>query len=119
MTEDWIHIKGIRLFGYHGVYEEENHRGQTFEVDVSLQTDLKQAGQADAIDQTIDYQAVYRAVEQVVTGPAMQLLEAVADRIAMELLARFSVSRVVIHLRKPYVKMPGPVDTVEIEISRP
>ncbi|SVC33318.1 uncharacterized protein METZ01_LOCUS286172 [marine metagenome] len=119
MAEDWIRIKGIRLFGYHGVHEEENLRGQTFEVDVALQACLKQAGQADAIDQTINYVAVYRVVEHVVTGPAMQLLEAVADRIASELLARFSVSRVVIHLRKPQVKMPGPVDTVEVEISRP
>ena len=119
MAEDWIRIRKIRLFGYHGVYTEERRQGQPFEVDVALQTDLKQAGQTDAIGHTIDYVEVYRTVEQVVTGPPMQLLEAVAEQIASKLLEQFPASRVVIHLRKPHVRMPGPVGTVEIEISRP
>ena len=40
---DRIEIKGIKSFGYHGVFESENTAGQEFFVDVLLELDLSRA----------------------------------------------------------------------------
>ncbi|MGH8885903.1 MAG: dihydroneopterin aldolase, partial [Egibacteraceae bacterium] len=37
---DRIEIKGLRVFGRHGVAERERREGQTFVVDVTLELDL-------------------------------------------------------------------------------
>ena len=116
---DWIRIGQIRLYGYHGVFAEEQEKGQTFEVDVELCMDLKQAGNSDCLESTIDYVEVYRVVEQVVTGKPKQLIEALAEHIARDLLKAFSIQQVIIRVRKPQVQMPGPFGTVEVEITRP
>ena len=40
---DTIHIKGLRLFAYHGVNPEEKRDGQTFLLDIQLHAGLSQA----------------------------------------------------------------------------
>ena len=41
---DEICIKGLRLFGYHGVYPEEEERGQDFYIDLKLFLSTQAAG---------------------------------------------------------------------------
>jgi dihydroneopterin aldolase len=119
MPDDWIRVKQIRVFGHHGVYAEERIHGQVFETDVELCTDLHPAARADAVRDAIDYVEVYRVVERTVSGSPNALMETVAERIAAELLRTFPVRQVIVRMRKPRAKMPGPVGAVEIEIRRP
>lgn len=115
---DRIALSGMRFFGYHGALAEERERGQEFVVDIDMLTDLRPAGLSDRLDDTVDYREAYAAARAVVEGPAKQLLEAVAEEIASRILALDRVEAVTVRLRKPAVKLPGPVDHSAVEITR-
>ena len=52
-------------------------------------------------------------------GPSRNLLESLAEAIAGALLARFeAVEEVVVRIRKPAVRLGGPLDHASVEIRR-
>jgi 7,8-dihydroneopterin aldolase/epimerase/oxygenase len=79
---DRIELRGLRALGTHGVLPEERERSQPFEVDIDLEVDLRRAGRSDDLAETVDYGAVAGAVAAAVAGPHLDLLEALAERIA-------------------------------------
>lgn len=115
---DTIRLAGMQFVGYHGVLPEERREGQPFVVDVELEADLRPAGQGDDLTRTVDYRGVYDTVRAVVEGPPRQLLEAVAEEIAARLLMMKRVKAVTVRVRKPQVKLPGPLDYSAVEIHR-
>lgn len=38
---DKIYVNNMRFYGYHGVFTEENKLGQRFNVDLTVELDLK------------------------------------------------------------------------------
>ena len=118
---DRIALLNMRFEGRHGVDEEERARPQPFEVDVELYLDLRPAGLADDLARTVDYRDVFSICRDVVEGPSIQLLEAIAESIATRVLADFGsapVSEVVVRVRKPNVALPGELDGASVEIRR-
>jgi dihydroneopterin aldolase len=115
---DRIVLAGMRFFGYHGALAEERARGQEFVADVEVESDLRPAGASDALDDTVDYRKVYEAVKAVIEGPPRQLLEAVAEEIARQVLVIDRVQAVTVRLRKPAVTLPGPLAYSAVEIAR-
>jgi len=79
---DRIELRGLRALGIHGVLPEERERPQPFEVDVDLEVELLNAGRSDDLADTVDYGTVAEAVVAAVAGPHLDLLEALAERIA-------------------------------------
>jgi dihydroneopterin aldolase len=79
---DGIELRGLRALGAHGVLQEERDRPQPFEVDIDLEVDLLGAGRSDDLSDTVDYGTVAEAVVAAVAGPHLDLLEALAERIA-------------------------------------
>jgi dihydroneopterin aldolase len=116
---DAIELRGIRAVGTHGALPEEQARAQPFEVDVVVVSDLRAAGQSDAIEDTVDYGALAYAVERVVTRERFQLLERLAERIADELRADPRVEEVTVTVRK--LRPPVAVDlaSVAVTVTRP
>lgn len=108
----------MRFEGRHGYYDHELLVTQPFEVDVELLLNLQPAGVDDDLDKTIDYAKVYDAVRQIVESTSFRLLEALAEAISHELLADFEVNEVGVRVRKPAVKLGGPLDHVGVEIWR-
>lgn len=102
-ARDAILLEGMQFYAFHGVNPEEQVLGQRFLVDIELATDLQDGGRSDDINQTVSYSAVYRRVREIVTGPPRQLIEAVAEDIAMSLLREFPVELLVVSVRKPEV----------------
>jgi 7,8-dihydroneopterin aldolase/epimerase/oxygenase len=117
-VSDRIVLANMRFSARHGVHEWEQREAQPFEVDVELHRDLRGAGTDDDLGQTIDYGAVYATVQRIVEGTSMRLLEALATTIAESLLADLDVTEVVVRVRKPAVKLPGPLDYAGVEIRR-
>lgn len=115
---DIIRLHNMQFYGYHGVSESEKHLGGKFEVDVEMMADLKEACENDDLNASIDYEAVYKTVDSCVKKDNFYLIEALANSIAKELLNGFSISRIIVKVRKPHVPIHGMLDTVEIEISR-
>jgi dihydroneopterin aldolase len=116
---DRIFYRGIVLFARHGVKAEEERLGQRFEIDLDCHLDLAPAGIADDVALTVDYGEVYAVVREVVEGERFYLIEALAERIAGRLLARFDrIGGIRVEIRKPAAPVAGVFDTVGVEIVR-
>jgi len=112
-----VEIRDLRVFGHHGVHEEERERGQEFLFDVEL--DVGERGRSDRLEDAVDYVEVARVVQAVSDARQYALLEALASAVADELERRFSPERVRVRVRKPEVR-PAELDgTVGVTVTRP
>ena len=108
----------MRFDARHGYYDWEHEQTQPFEVDVELTLDLQPAGITDDLTQTIDYGKAYELVRHVVEDRSFKLLEALAEAISSELLAGFAIDEVAVRVRKPAVRLGGPLAYAGVEIRR-
>lgn len=116
---DRIHLAGMTFHARHGVADWEKVEAQRFEVDVELVLDLQPAGLDDDLARTVDYSGVYEVVRQVVESTTFNLIEALAEAIAHELLGGHpQVEELVVRVRKPEVRLGGPLDYAGVEIRR-
>jgi dihydroneopterin aldolase len=107
MTDE-ILLEGLQFYAYHGVNPEERTQGQRFLVDVTLEANLRLAGQTDDLNRTISYSAVYKRVKATVEGEPKALVEAVAEAIAVDLLRTYTATTAVtVTVRKPEVAIKG------------
>jgi 7,8-dihydroneopterin aldolase/epimerase/oxygenase len=115
---DRISLTGISAFGHHGVYDFERQQGQQFVVDVSCTLDLSSAASTDDLAQTIDYGALAQAVAADVERDPLNLIEALADRIALTCLRYDAVQCVEVTVHKPQAPMPVDVADVTVTLTR-
>ena len=118
MSADRIEVRGLRVFGRHGVFDAERQLGQEFVVDVTLHVDTRAGAASDDLTRTVDYGAVARDVVAVVLGEPADLVETVAARVAEACLAQPLVERVEVALHKPAAPIPLPFDDVVVRIDR-
>ena len=118
MTTDRIELTGLRGFGRHGVLAHERADGQTFVVDVSLAVDARRAAASDDLADTVDYGAVAAAVVSLVEGEPLDLIEALAGRIADHCLRSDGVSGVTVTVHKPQAPIAVPFADVSVTITR-
>ena len=112
-----VEVHDLRLFGRHGVHQEERERGQDFLFDVELE--VGERGTSDRLEDAVDYVEVARAVQEVSDAREYALLEALAAAVADELERRFSPERVRVRIRKPEVRPAGLEGTVAATVTRP
>ena len=115
---DRIVLAGMSFQARHGVNDWEKDEAQRFEVDVELVLYARDAGVSDDLDRTVDYRDVYAATRAVLEGPAVNLIEALAEAIATRVLADTPAAEVVVRVRKPDVRLDGPLDYAGVEIRR-
>ena len=115
---DRITLTGIKGYGYHGVFPEERQQGQLFVVDLSCDLDLSAAATGDDLEQTVDYGALAQAVVADVERDPLNLIEALAERIARTCLDYPAVRRVEVTVHKPQAPMPVPVADVAVSLTR-
>jgi 7,8-dihydroneopterin aldolase/epimerase/oxygenase len=117
---DRLLLTGMAFYGRHGVLPAEQALGARFVVDVEAALDLRAAGTRDDLAATVDYGALYEAVRGIVEGPPLQLIEAVAERIAARLLAAFPpLEQVTVRVHKPGAPLPGATfATMAAEVTR-
>lgn len=116
---DRIVLDGLVFQARHGVHDQEKVTAQRFEVDVELHLDLQPAGLEDDLERTLDYSRVYETVRTIVESTTFNLIEALAEAIAHELLAEFpALDEVVVRVRKPEVKLGGPLGFAGVQVRR-
>lgn len=99
---DLIKIDDLEVFANHGVYPEENEKGQYFYVSIRILTDFKAAAERDDLTKTVNYGEVCDFVCSFMTENTFKLIETAADGLAEEILFRFSRAReVIIEIKKP------------------
>ena len=116
---DLIEIKGIKSFGYHGVFESENIAGQDFFVDVLLELDLTRASISDDVSDTVNYSEITDLVVEEVTGERVALIEKLAGRIADRIKKSYSqIVTVSVTVHKPQAPMNAQVKDISVTIKR-
>ena len=82
--KDKLILKGIRGFGYHGVFESERLNGQEFIVDVEMAAEFENLN--DNLNKTIDYSKIIDLVSNEIASNPVNLIETLAERIAIKIL---------------------------------
>lgn len=116
---DKIIMKDLSFYSYHGAMQEENILGQKFFIDIDLHVDLEKAGNSDRVEDTVHYGEAYAIVKQIVENKKFNLIEALAENIAKEILEHFPlVKEINIIIKKPEAPVPGIFDYFGVEIRR-
>lgn len=114
---DRIEIRGITATGYHGVLPTEREQGQQFVVDVVLFGNIRPASRTDRLEATVDYSQVAQVVSAIVAGPAVNLIETLAEEIATQVLVE--TSGLPRHAPDTVVADRVIIEAVEVTVHKP
>lgn len=103
------------FFGHHGALPAEHELGQDFTVDVTVEGDWSAARRSDQVEDMLDYRVIWEAAREIVEGPPMNLLEAVADRVARRLVQLARVERAEVAIAK-HPPLPGSFQTFRVVV---
>lgn len=116
---DKIIIEDLEIFAHHGVFPEENEKGQLFYVRAVLYTNTRLAGQKDDLDCSVDYGEACHFITTYMKEHTFKLIEAVAENMARQLLGRYPLVRSLeLEIRKPQAPIGLPFGCVSVRISR-
>lgn len=120
MSEErcWVRLRGLEVFGRHGVHAAERELGQRFVVDLDLELADARAAATDDLADTVDYAALADAVAGLVAGSPVALLERLAGLIADRALAEPGVAAVEVTVRKPHVALPHTIAETAVTLRR-
>lgn len=115
---DRVTLTGIAAIGHHGVFDFEREQGQRFVVDVTCTLDLAPAASTDDLALTIDYGTLAEAIVADIQGDPLDLIEALADRIAQTSLRAGAVERVEVTVHKPQAPVGVEFADVAVTLTR-
>lgn len=115
---DTIRLKNMQFYGFHGVDKSEKHLGGRFEVDVEMQLSLTKSCNSDDLNDTVNYERIYKTVNECVSKDKFYLIEALASSIAKDILINYPINSIKVRVRKPHAPVKGVLDTVEVELNR-
>ncbi|MEW6087798.1 MAG: dihydroneopterin aldolase [bacterium] len=115
---DKIVLKDMVFHGFHGTKDFEKEIGQKIVITIELFLDLKKSGKTDSLKNTVDYQEIYKLINNVQAGKKYNLLEALAETIADEILKIGVINKLYLQIKKPQVLLGGQLDYVAVEICR-
>jgi len=115
---DKIIIQDLTVSCVIGVNAEERFYRQQLLITVTLFTDLRTAGNTDALDDTVDYKVLTRQILERIENSDYRLVESVAEEIARICLAEPRVVRVRVRVDKPGALRCARAAAVEIERDR-
>ena len=116
---DQIRIDGLEIFANHGVLEAEKALGQKFIISAELYLDLRGAGVADDLDQTVNYAEVCMGITKVVKAETHDLIETCAEAIAAYILHTYApVQGVTVRVEKPWAPTGQSVRNLSVQIQR-
>ncbi len=76
-----IKLTGLRVFGYHGVFDFERQNGQDFYIDCSVWIDGTKAALNDDLSKTVNYADLAKALVENAKSEPVDLLETLAQRL--------------------------------------
>ena len=115
---DRIELRGLRVHGYHGVFEHERRDGQDFVIDVTVWMDLAPAAASDDLADTLHYGELADRAAAIVAGEPCDLIETVAARVADMVMTDARVQAVEVVLHKPLAPIPLEFADVAVVVRR-
>lgn len=115
---DKVLIEGLQVDALVGIYAWEHEQPQPLIIDLAMSWDNRPAAASEQITDALDYDRVSQAVAQLIIQQPWQLIETVAERIAMLVINDFSVAQVLVKVAKPQAVPSARQVAVVIERSR-
>jgi dihydroneopterin aldolase len=97
---DQIHIEQLEIFTRVGVPEKERATPQRLTVSITLWPKQDTRDSGDQIVRTVNYSAVAEEAKNFARDQSVNLIETLADRLAMHLLGSFAIQEIRVELRK-------------------
>ena len=82
-TMDKIIIKNLLARGIIGVNDWEREKPQDILINIEIEADLRQAGESDDIEHTVNYRTVAKKAVELAEGTGKQTVESLAHAIAI------------------------------------
>ena len=98
---DCIFLHGLTAECIIGFIDWERRVRQTVVLDLEMPVDCRAAARSDNVADTLDYKKVAKSVLAFVAASEFKLVETLAHRVALLILAEFQVDWVRISLNKP------------------
>ncbi|MDX1403268.1 MAG: dihydroneopterin aldolase [Woeseiaceae bacterium] len=100
-SADTIFLHDLEVDTVIGIWEWERRIRQTVRIDLEMGADIERAAKSDSVDDTLNYKAVAKRVQQFVSESEFQLVETLAEKIAALVIDEFTVPWVRVRLAKP------------------
>lgn len=100
-SEDTIFLRDLRVETVVGIWDWERKIRQTVSIDLEMGTDIRRAAATDRIEDTLNYKAVAKRVQEFVGGSSFQLVETLAEKIAALVLDEFDLPWIRVRVNKP------------------
>ena len=113
-----IEIRGLKLYGYHGVYPEENKLGQTFQIDLTLTVARATEDINDNPKNVISYADIIDRVTDIFFAQSYKLIETLADTILLSLAPFKKIQHARIHIKKLHAPIPQTLSHVGVIIEK-
>ncbi len=101
MTTDRIEIHDLLVRCIVGINPEERVKKQDVIINLTLFSDLRQAGQSDDIDHAVNYKTLTKRVLDHVEESSYYLVERMAHKVAEIAVLEFGVQRAIVSVEKP------------------
>lgn len=98
---DTIFLTDLKVETVVGIWDWERKIRQTVSIDLEMGADIRRAAASDDIEDTLNYKAVAKRVQQFVGDSTFQLVETLAERVASLILEEFDVPWVRVRINKP------------------
>lgn len=116
---DKMYIENLQVYGFHGVNQQEKDLGQRFIISAELFLDLKEAGDSDDLNKTVNYAELCFEIEEQFTKQKYDLIESAAEKLAEFILLKYEmVQRIKLKVKKPWAPIGKPVEYVAVEVDR-
>jgi len=101
-----------------GLLPHEQDHPQPLELDLTVWTSLRRAGETDSLRRVLDYRDLYALVAGTVGESHHRLLEGLCEKVAARVLGLEAVDRVRVGARQPHAPISGPLAYVEVVLER-
>jgi dihydroneopterin aldolase len=98
---DRIFLRGLTARCIIGFIDWERRTPQTLSIDLELPCDCTRAAASDRVEDTVDYKRVAKCTLAWLPGTQFLLVETLAHRLALMLLAEFDLDWIRVSVNKP------------------
>ena len=111
-----VKLKQVKLFGHHGVLEEEKENGQDYFIDINYS--FRREQEEDDIGKTVDYSKVVSVAREVFESKRYDLLENLAQDIVRAILSKESaIEKVRVSVWKKSPKVGAQTEAVCVSVK--
>ena len=115
-STDFVKIKGLEVNAVIGVFDWERAIEQPLLIDVSMTTDISEAGKSDDINDAINYKEVCDDITELCQQTKALLIERLAELIAAHILSKYNTTQVEVSVAKPTAISAA--EAVAVQITR-